>query len=284
LNYFKRLFFVFGIMFMVSGCKIIIDGWHWGDLFPDNSSLANSNDSNADELIDTLIGYNINKIIPDYKIVGNSKGLKKPTLMQLAINEIKAFKYRNSTKAYRVSRDYCERGELYIDDDYYDGIKYTYDNCLHKGYYYDGIIIRKKSGSRLEIRYDSDFKVKSRYGSGYLIIRDESEIILTDTFFDKYKIELNIVTRSNGDENGLKDAEFIYDDIQNSMYQTKGIIYLNDLQEYAKFDTSHSTRDTPLVYDEDNNIVSGEFYYIFKDADLHVIIDDGDVEYDWEYN
>jgi len=38
---------------------------------------------------------------------------------------------------------------------------------------------------------------------------------------------------------------------------------------------------TPLVYDENNNIVDGEFYFNYKNYKLHVIISDGVVDYEW---
>jgi hypothetical protein len=223
-------------------------------------------------------------MIPRSKIVGDSQNSKKPTIMQLAINEIKTFKSAKSAKAYRVtdiSNDYCESGELLKDDISPNEIKYTYNNCLQSGYYYNGVIIRKKSGNKLEVKYDEDFTVKAEDSSSNLYINGGSEIVLEDLGSSKYKIELNIVYSADGKRVGFKDVEFVYNDNEKSMYQTKGRVYLNDLQEYALFDGNYDMRYTPLVYDEDNTIVSGEFYYRFRGANLHIVIDDGVATYSW---
>jgi len=161
------------------------------------------------------------------------------------------------------------------------GIKYTYNSCLQNGYYYDGVIIRKKSGDRLEIKYDEDFKVDSEYGNSSLFIKGGSKIVLEEIGSNRYKIELNIVYSADGKRAGFEDVVFIYNDSDNSMYQTKGRVYLNDLQEYAQFDENYNMRYTPLVYDDDNSVISGEFYYRFRGAYLHVVIDDGVATYSW---
>jgi len=286
MRYLKSLTLALAALFAVSGCGGSggnSSGYEDRGIFPSNSSLSRVSDANANELIDALIGYNTNVMIPRSKMVDDSKEHKKQTIMQLAINEIKTLKSVKSVKAYRVtdiSDDYCDSGELLKDEMDSNEIKYTYNNCLQNGYYYDGVIIRKKNGNKLEIIYDEDFKVDSEY-SNSLFIRDSSKIVLEDLGSSRYKIELNIIYSTDGKRAGFKDVVFIYNDIDKSMYQTRGRVYLNDLQEYSEYDENYNMRYTPLIYNDDNTIISGEFYYRFRGAYLHVVIDDGVITYSW---
>jgi len=288
MKYLKSFILALVVVFGVSGCGGGAGGGYnpSSGIFPSNSSLARKNDANAKELIDILIGHNINAMIPRSKVVGDTQNSKEPTIMHLAIKEIKTLKSAKTAKAYRVtdiSDDYCEEGELLKDDISSNEIKYTYNNCLQNGYYYDGVIVRKvnRASNRLEIKYE-DFRVDSEYGNSSLFIKGGSKIVLEDLGSNRYKIELNIVYSANKKRAGFKDVVFIYNDNEKSMYQTKGRVYLNDLQEYAEFDDRYDMSNTPLLYDEDNNIYSGEFYYKFRGWDLHVIIDDGVTTYSWE--
>jgi len=266
--------FIVLFLFILNGCGggsgSLKSGIGFIEALSPNAQFARATDDNANELINILVGYNTNTIIPKSRLIAKKKGL---SIFKIAIKELDTFK---SNKRSRLLNK-CEEGSLnYITLNEYEN-KYEYRNCLQNGYYYNGDIIKKRVGNILEVKYITDFTIKN--SDTYLKVYKGSSIRLENS--GNYKITLNLVTYQNGKKRGFRNFEFIYNKNDNSIYYTQGFVYLNDLNEYAIYDDSYDMSATPLIYNENNDIEYGEFYFLFKNYRLHVTIDDGVVDYEW---
>ena len=81
---------------------------------------------------------------------------------------------------------------------------------------------------------------------------------------------------------GQQNCEyFISDkDYQEELYQTKGRIYINNLESYVDYDTSYDMSVTPFVFNY-SGVVSGEGRYIMANgANLKVFHDRVEIDAD----
>ncbi len=275
---FIKVFTVFLAAFFINSCGGGSDTGYIGTIFPANSKLASPNDRNAQEVIDYLIGYNVNGIIPSDKLLKNKKHF---TVMNLILQELNRIKKDNLSKSKKLT-DYsyeCESGHLYEDK---KGIttEYRYHECVIDEYEYNGRIIKKEYSNVLEIEYKTDFTIKSGYES--IKVAQGSKIKLEKLNSNKFKITLNLITVQNGKTNGFENAVFIFDKSENSMYQTTGRIYINNLQEYVEYDSSYNMKYTPFIYDDGDNLIDGEVHYLMRGAKLVIYIEDGVANYSLE--
>ena len=271
---------VFG--FIIAGCGGG-SGVGSDSFFPQNSRLASANDSNALEVINLLIGYNSNDIIPkSNKLVGKKSNF---SILKLAISELKQFKKSNSIKkSNRIieQSDYCDSGRLYRDNLNDGSVNFEYQNCIKDGFKYNGTVNKHKYSNKLDVTYKSGFEIKNENDNSTILVKKDSKISLEQIGDSKFKIYLNLITTQNGKSNGFERVVFIYegDDNYATMYQTDGNIYINNLSEYVLFDKSYNMKNTPFVYDE-GTIIDGKAHYKMRGTTLVITVDNGEVYYDY---
>lgn len=250
-------------------------------LFPSSSRLAYANDKNAQEVGDLLFGYNTDRVVPaSARKIANDK---KFTILNLALENIKEFKKNSNISKHSKLTDeseYCDSGSLYKDTLNDGTIEYRYNNCTNGDFNFDGIIRKHRYNNKLVVNYITDFNIKDLYEDTTIVVKKESSISLEELDNERYKITLNLVTTQNGKSSGFENVVFIYNDSEVTMYQTAGNIYINNLREYVKWDSSYNMEYTPLVYD-DGTIIDGEAHYIMRGTTLIITINNGTASYEF---
>lgn len=249
-------------------------------LFPSNSYLAYANDENAKELVDLLVGYNTNTLIPKtQKRVANTKRLSVLSLVYKQLEKLD----KSYAKSKRLvdNSELCEDGTLYKNVIDFNTVEFQYNNCLQGDFVYNGTIKEEKTDNKLSIKYVSNFTVSDIYGDNKIEVKKGSTIVAQKLNSSEHKITLNIVTNQNGKSSGFRDSEFIFNEVEQTMYQRSGRIYINNLKEYVKYDSSYDMSYTPFVY-ADGTIVDGEARYIFRDALFDLTINNGVSNYEFK--
>lgn len=249
-------------------------------LFPSNSYLAYANDKNANELIDLIVGYNTDSILPrTQKKVANTKRL---TVLNLVYEKLQDLhKPLDKSKRLTDYSELCDEGSLYKDVIDANTAEFRYSNCQQGDFVYNGTIREEKSAIKLSVKYLTNFTIRDIYGNSSLEVKRGSSIVAQKLNDEEHKVVLNIVTRQNGKSSGFRDSEFIFNETEQTMYQKSGRIYINNLKEYVKYDSSYDMRYTPFVY-ADGTIVDGEARYIFRDALLDLTINNGEAYYEFK--
>jgi len=244
-------------------------------LFPNSSRLAYANDKNAQEVADLLFGYNTDSIVPaNARKIANGKKL---SILNLVLENITEFnKSSNLSKSSRLTdeSDYCDSGSLYKETLSDGSVEFRFNNCTQGYFKFDGIIRKHRYNNKLVVKYVTDFTVQDLNSDDTIVVKKESSVSLEELGNERYKITLNLVTNQNGKSSGFENVVFIYDDSEVTMYQKSGNIYINNLQEYVKWDSSYNMAYTPLVYDN-GTIIDGEAHYIMRNAKL-IIYANGD--------
>lgn len=91
------------------------------------------------------------------------------------------------------------------------------------------------------------------------------------------KMTLNLISDIDGVKYGQENAVFHFDysDGNESMYQSSGKIYIDNLNSYVEYDTSYDMSQTPFTFN-DNGLESGEARYIMENnASLKIIAQNG---------
>lgn len=249
-------------------------------LFPSNSYLAYANDKNANELIDLIVGYNTDSILPrTQKKVANTKRLTVLNLIYEKLQDL--HKPLDKSKRLTDYSELCDEGSLYKDVIDANTAEFRYSNCQQGDFVYNGTIREEKSAIKLSVKYLTNFTIRDIYGDRSLEVKRGSSIVSEKLNDEEHKVVLNIVTRQNGKSSGFRDSEFIFNEVEQTMYQKSGRIYINNLKEYVKYDSSYDMRYTPFVY-ADGTIVDGEARYIFRDALLDLTINNGEAYYEFK--
>ena len=249
-------------------------------LFPSNSYLAYANDKNANELIDFIFGYNTDSILPrTQKKVANTKRL---TVLNFVFEKLKELhKPLNKSKRLTDYSEICDEGSVYKNAIDANRVELRYINCQQGDFIYNGTLREEKTPTKISDKYLTNFTIRDIYDSSSLIVKRGSSIVSQKLNDEEHKIILNIVTSQNGKSNGFRDSEFIFNETEQTMYQISGRIYINNLKEYVKYDSSYDMRYTPFVY-ADGTIVDGEARYIFRDALLDLTINNGEAYYEFK--
>ncbi len=254
-------------------------------LFPSNSRLASPTDSNAQEVSDLLFGYNTDRIVPaNARKVSDSK---KFTILNLLLNNVKEFnKNSDLSKHSRLTdeSEYCDSGSLYKDTLSNGAVEYRYNNCTQGDFNFNGTVRKHIYNNKLDVNYITDFTVQDLNSDDTIVVKKDSSISLEKLSSGDFRIRLNLITTENGKSSGFENVVFILnfdkETSSGTMYQSSGNIYINNLQEYVKWDSSYNMKNTPLVYDN-GTITDGEAHYIMRDATLAIYANgDGTATYD----
>ena len=282
--------------FMLLGCGGINTKTTSNSLFPADARLADATNENGVKVADMLLSYNLDNNQPSLKLV-NSKHKRVQSLLSLELAQLQMVnsKVNRPSRLQRVVDDSgsCSNGGTY----YKSGeltkanggeVEYQYNNCQIGDTVYDGIMRVKATNydydlnkfRKIEINYVTDFKT-TYYDSSYTI-KDGSKITteLLDTNY--IKVLSNIVSSSSKGLRGFRDVEFIIDKFTQgtTLYQTKGRIYINNLQDFVEYDSSYDMSQSPLEYDNSGSVVNGEAYYRMRGGYLDILVRDGELSID----
>ncbi|MBL0702927.1 MAG: hypothetical protein JJV95_02940 [Sulfurospirillum sp.] len=152
-----------------------------------------------------------------------------------------------------------------------------YENYYDDGMYIDGKILVKVSQYNEEIdvymRKDTTYltditfaeTAKMLKGSEINTLGDEYYSTTEDgtTYYDPNKETMNfsVTTEVDGKKVAQKNAEYVFDLSSGAMYQTKGMVYINDLASYVTYDETYDMSNTPFVFYNDDRITSGKAIY-----------------------
>ncbi|NOZ91372.1 MAG: hypothetical protein GXO60_08830, partial [Epsilonproteobacteria bacterium] len=116
----------------------------------------------------------------------------------------------------------------------------------------------------LHIYFTTDFSIQDISTGDVANIKKNSNFTISSLSGDRVKLEVTLQATSGSNYYGQKNAIYYVYDGGNStyLYQTKGRIYINNLNNYVDYDTSYNMSQTPFEYDSNGALVSGEAHYL----------------------
>ena len=158
----------------------------------------------------------------------------------------------------------------------------SYNNCVEDGVTMDGTI------SATLLNYDSinetfqkgSFKFSTDFNE---VVGSETVKIAKNSYINyelldnTIKLLLTIIAEDNTQKYGIKDSEYYYTEESNgdiSMYQTKGDLYINNLDSYVTFDKDYNMSATPFIYSNER-LISGEARYNMARGKVKIIVENG---------
>jgi len=97
---------------------------------------------------------------------------------------------------------------------------------------------------------------------------------------DNLKMTLNLTADINGLTQRQEDSVYYFDLSSNeeSMYQTAGRIYIDELASYVDYATDYNMTQTPFIFSGDASLIGGEARYTMEDgAQLKIVVEDAQV-------
>ncbi len=164
-----------------------------------------------------------------------------------------------------------------------------FKNCSESGIVINGKILGVVSDydetydgyTKTHITFTSDLNISDQEYSLKIISGSSLEIKFTDItgndYAQKMKMTINLLTEQNGAKYGQENAVYYFDYTSGyeTMYQTSGRIYINNLDSYVDYDSSYDMSQTPFIFNN-NGLDSGEARYIMENnTSLKIIAENG---------
>jgi len=154
---------------------------------------------------------------------------------------------------------------------------FTANNCIEDNEKTNGSMYAKISNKDIasnefkdiSIKFTTDFTVINLLDNSLAKISKNSYFNINASSFNyngnlkNYKLTMSIIATDGFQKYGIQDAEFYFfeNDNNTSVYQTKGKIYIDNLTSYVNYDTTYDMSQTPFVFDDNDNLISGEGHY-----------------------
>lgn len=170
-------------------------------------------------------------------------------------------------------------------------IAISYNNCTESDIFMNGKVFTIASGyneiygnhTNFDITFTSDMIVQDSESKIDINILSSANVKMLFTNVTAYneadnlKMTLNLTADINGLTQRQEDSIYYFDLSSNeeSMYQTAGRIYIDELASYVDYATDYNMTKTPFIFSGDASLIDGEARYTMADgSQLKIVVED----------
>jgi hypothetical protein len=259
-----------------------------------SAKLAKATYENAQKVEEAIFSSAVSSHTYRAKEMSEAKSKANPFVLDIAKDYVKLLD--NSSKQERVISQACSSGSLDVSlIDETSSSKtylYKYDNCNDGVKVINGSVELHLASKHGDLYYVQSIVFKDNYSVKYpngakVSIANGGSIDITITGYNSssdytFILDTTMKITQNGYSYGYDGLElhYIVSGSSTYWYQTTGIIYINNYQDYVIWDSSYDMFSTPFKVDSNGYPINGEARYIMDGGVLRIIADNGAIVLD----